>query len=92
MINNKPFSLIVFIRDPKRETVELHYPSLNMESILLKVKERIEHRVNDEELQEILLEISEINSDLQYDFDEITFFIIELSAKDLYKPRKILRL
>jgi hypothetical protein len=76
ILNDKPFSLYVFIRDPKKETVELHYPSLNMESILLKVEERIEDRVNDEELQEIRRGIAEINGDLQYDFDEITFLLL----------------
>lgn len=89
MLNNKPFSLYIFIYGLDDEDKHIHIPSLNMEMILSKVTEHLTPFTDESKLQEILHEITETNGDLLIELGQIRILIFEISARDLYQPRKI---
>ena len=89
MLNNKPFSLYINIFGFDDDDKYIHIPSLNMEMILSKVTEHLEPFTDDKMLHMILNEITKTNGDLQIELGQIRILIFELSAKDLYHPKRI---
>ena len=86
-IANKPFRLTI-LYGFKVGDAQYFYPSINMESVLSKVREHLEPLVDQLELQERLKEIEE-EPDEKYEFEEdgVIFLIHKLNAKDIYKPK-----
>jgi hypothetical protein len=65
------------------------YPSITMESVLLKVGEHLLPHMVQEDLQELLKEIEETLDDrFEFEVDEINFLIHKLDAKEIYKPKE----
>ena len=91
ILNDKPFSLYINIYLPEKEPKVYYYPSLNMELLLSKIFEHLNGRVGDTKLQDILEGIAIYNGDMIIELKQGTVYISEVSAKDLYKPRKIIR-
>lgn len=89
MLNNKPFSLYIFIYGFDDDDKRIHFPSLNMELLLSKVTEHLKPFTDDDTLQWISQVIIETNGDLHIEVGQIRILIFELSARDLYNPRKI---
>lgn len=87
--NDKPFCLFVLTHGPNEEIKKYEYPSLNLEMVLAKVKDHIKNYVTEIELQEILQGLVEYNCDMKVEREHFTVYVFELSAKDLYKPRKL---
>ncbi|MGD0582302.1 MAG: hypothetical protein ABR974_05075 [Bacteroidales bacterium] len=87
--NDKPFSLFVFTYGPKEDYKQFEYPSLNLELVLAKVKKHIKKYVSETELQEILQGLVRLNCDMKVEREHFKVYVFELSAKDLYKPRRI---
>ena len=84
---NKPFRLII-IYGCNEGDPQYFYPSINLESVLSKVREHLEPLVDQMELQERLKEIEE-ETEEKYDFEEdgVIFLIHQLEAKEIYKSK-----
>jgi hypothetical protein len=88
---NKPFRLIISYGcnegDPR-----YFYPSITLESVLLKVSEHLLPHMVPDDLQEVLKEIEEAPMiDRDFEVDGIFFLIHKLDANEIYKPKGKIR-
>ncbi len=98
---NKELSLMERSKNPFRLFIiygcnegdpQYFYPSITMESVLLKVSEHLLPHMVQEDLQEVLKEIEETPDDrFEFQVDEIIFLIHKLDAKEIYRPKEEIR-
>ena len=89
--SRKPFRLFI-IYGCNEGDPQYFYPSINMESVLLKVHEHLLPHMEQEDLQELLKEIEETPIDrFEFEVDEIIFLIHKLDVNEIYKPKEKVR-
>ena len=88
---NKPFRLII-IYGCNEGDPQYFYPSITLDSVLLKVSEHLLPHMVLEDLQEVLKEIEETPDDrYEFEVDGIIFIIHKLDAYEIYKPKEKIR-
>ena len=89
--SKKPFRLII-IYWCNEDDPRYFYPSITLDSVLLKVSEHLLPHMVLEDLQEVLKEIEETPDDrYEFEVDGIIFIIHKLDAYEIYKPKEKIR-